>query len=237
MRWLAVVFFSFPLFAASPYARVAAGLERGGDTVVRDRDCGATQPPALFGCGFEARGRLDRAPVFEFALGAGERARFELAFANRELELDATANFAGVTGDQNVSARVRSLSTMINGAIELAPSSWRFRPFVTAGAGLASNATSRVVYAFPGIGPDAVTITRGGRRAGFAWNAGAGATFILTPQLALDLTVRHANLGELRSPRGTARIIRPTRTLELEIDETRADVETRGVTLSVRWTR
>ncbi|HEX8616023.1 MAG TPA: hypothetical protein VF911_00445, partial [Thermoanaerobaculia bacterium] len=133
MRWLLAVFFSFPLFAASPYVRLGAGLERGRDTVVRDRDCSATQPPALFGCGFEARGELDQAPALEFALGAGNRMRVELAFAYRELELDATSNFTGVTGEQNVSARVRSLSTMVNGAIELAPASWRIRPFVTAG--------------------------------------------------------------------------------------------------------
>jgi opacity protein-like surface antigen len=126
---------------------------------------------------------------------------------------------------------------MVNGAIDLAPQSWRIRPFLTAGAGVASNATSTVVYSFPGIGPNAVTSTPGGQRTDFAWNAGAGATFDLCPNLALDLTLRHTNLGQLHSPRGIARIIRPTRTLELEIDETRGDLASRGVTLSLRWTR
>src|SRR4028119_315644 len=234
MRWLVVVFLAFPLFAASPYVRIGAGLERGRDTVLRDRDCTSAQPAALFGCGFEARGELDRTPVVEFAIGTGDRTRLELAFAHRELELDATSNFTGVTGEQNVSARVQSLSMMVNGAMDLAPAAWRVRPFITAGAGAASNGTSRVVYAFPGIGPNAVTITRGGLRTGFAWNAGAGATLSLTPQPALELTGRPTTPATMHSPRGTATIIRPTRTIQLEIDETRADLETRGVALSLR---
>lgn len=237
MRWLVLLFVSFPLFASSVFVRAGIGAERARDTVIRDRDCTSTQPPALFGCGFEARGSLGNVPTFELAIGAGTRTRVELAFAQRSFELAATSNFTGVTGEQNVSADVRSLSMFVNGAIDLAPQSWRVRPFVTAGAGLASNATSAVVYSFPGIAPNAVTITPGGQRTDFAWNVGGGATFDLCPNLSLDLTLRHTDLGQMHSPRGIARIIRPTRTLELEIDETRGDLASRGVTLSLRWTR
>jgi opacity protein-like surface antigen len=232
-----LLFATQAIAAPAVFIRAGAGYERGRDTAVRDRDCGATAPPALFGCGFEAAGGFGRAPSFELAAGAGSRARVELALASRELDLDATSNFTGVAGDQPVHAEGRSLSATVNGALELAPRSWRLRPFITAGAGVARNTTGEIVYSFPGIGDEAVTITRGGAHTGFAWNAGLGISFDLTDALTLDLAFRHIDLGTVRSPRGTATIIRPTHTVELEIDETRADVATRGVTLSLRWTR
>jgi opacity protein-like surface antigen len=253
MRLLLVLFVTSQAIAAPAlFVRAGGGYERGRETAVRDRDCTATNPPALFGCGFEAAGELGNTPVVEVAAGVENRQsclfgdrqdclsstfRVELALSHRTLELDANANFTGVTGEQPVRADVRSIAAMVNGALELAPRAWRLRPFVTGGAGLARNATGPVVYSFPAIGENAVTITRGGAHMNFAWNAGIGATVELTPSLALDLAIRHTDLGTLRSPSGTATIVRPTRTLEIEVDETRADVATRGVTLSVRWTR
>jgi opacity protein-like surface antigen len=236
MRWLALFLVSFPLLAAPPvFVRAGAGVERSRDIVLRDRDCTAAQPPALFGCGFGARGDLGQSPAFELAVGAGTQARVELAVAYRRLDVDATSNFTGVTGDQQVRAEGRSLSAMVNGVIDVAPRSWRLRPFVTAGAGVARNSTGDIVYSFPGIGPNVVTITPGGARTSFAWNAGAGAALTLTDSLDLELTFRHTDLGTLASPRGTATIVRPNRTFELEIDETRAGAVTRGVMLSLRW--
>jgi opacity protein-like surface antigen len=237
MRWLLLLLVSSNALAAPLFVRAGAGYDRGRNTAVRDRDCTSTQPPALFGCGFEARGDFGRAPSFEVAAGVGTRARVELALTHRELDLDATPNFTGVPGEQRVRSEGRSLSAIVNGAFELAPESWRVRPFVTAGAGFARNSTGPVVYAFPRIAENAVTITRGGAHTGFAWNAGLGASVRVTDSLSLDLAYRHTDLGTLRSPRGTATIVRPTRTFELEIDETRADVATRGVMLSLRWRR
>jgi opacity protein-like surface antigen len=238
MRLLVVLFVSVQAIAAPAlFIRAGAGHDRGRETAVRDRDCSSTNPPALFGCGFEAAGDFGNTPVFEIAAGFGSRHRVELALAHRELELDANANFTGVSGEQPVHADGRSISAMVNAAVELAPASWRLRPFVAGGAGLARNSTGAVVYSFPSIGENAVTITRGGAHTNFAWNAGLGATFDLTPSLALDLAFRHTDLGTLRSPRGTATIIRPTKTLEIEVDQTRAEVATRGVMVSLRWTR
>ncbi|HEX8254516.1 MAG TPA: hypothetical protein VF846_15335 [Thermoanaerobaculia bacterium] len=238
MRWLVLFLFSTQLFGSPrTYVRAGAAVERGRTTTVRDRDCNSTQPPALFGCGFGARGDFGQNPSLEIAFGLGTRARVEVAIAHRQLELDARSNFTGVSGAQIVTAEGRSISALVSGTLDLAPHIWRVRPFVTAGAGVARNSTGPVVYAFPGIGPEAVTITRGGAQVNPAWTAGIGAAFALTDSLTLDLTFRHTTLGTMRSPRGTATIIRPTRTLELEIDETRADVVSRGVLLSLRWTR
>jgi opacity protein-like surface antigen len=238
MRRLVLLFLSSPLLAAPPvYLRAGAGLERSRETVLRDRDCGSTQPPALFGCGFDARGDFGQGSAFELAIGAGTRTRVELALAHRALELDATSNFTGVPGEQHVRSEGRSISAMLSGAVDLAPRAWRLRPFITAGAGVARNSTGAIVYSFPGIAPEAVTITRGGTHTELAWSAGGGAAFTLTDALAVELTFRHADLGTLRSPRGTATIVRPNRTLELEIGETGAEIETRGIMLSLRWTR
>jgi opacity protein-like surface antigen len=228
---LLALFAATPAFAASPFFRLGAGLERGGDTIVRDRDCTSTAPPALFGCGIDARGDLGRTMSWNAGAGyAFNDTRIELALTHRpDLELDAQANFLGVTADQPVDARVRSTSAMLQASRQFG---WFF---VDAGVGIARNTIGETRYAFPSIAADAVTITRGGTHDAFAWSAGAGVSFPLSERLALDVEVRHSRLGEVRGDAGLATIIRPTRTLELEIDATRAELDTTGVFASLRW--
>ena len=228
--WMAV-FVAMPAFAASPFLRLGAGFERAGDTIVRDRDCTATAPPALFGCGIDARGDLGR--TASWTAGAGyerDATRFELAITHRpNLQLDAQASFLGVSEDQPVDARVRSTSAMVKAARRFG---WFF---VEAGAGVARNTIGRTRYAFPSIAPDAVTITAGGTRHAFAWTVGAGVTVPVTTRLALDVAMTHARLGEVESEAGPATIVRPSRTFTLDIAGTRAKVQTTGITASLRW--
>lgn len=228
--WMAL-FAAAPVFAATPFLRVGAGFERGGDTAVRDRDCTATAPPALFGCGLEARGDFGRTATWN--LGGGYEfgaTRVELALTHRpDLELDAQANFLGVSDDQPVDARVRSTSAMLQASRQFG---WLF---VEAGVGVARNTFGNTRYGFPSIGPDAVTITQGGTHHAFAWSAGAGVSVPVHERFTIDVALRHARLGEVRGDAGTATIIRPNRTLELAIDATRADLATTGITASLRW--
>lgn len=239
---LICVVLAFPA-AAQLYVRGALGFEQSRDTTLRDRDCTATQPPALFGCGsgsdarpLGARGGFGGTPAIELGLGYGSRARVELALTHRtEIDLDAEANFLGVSGRQPVRATGRSTAALVHGAIELARASWRIRPFVTAGAGMARNETDAITYAFPGIDPRAVTITPGGSHTNFAWSAGAGASIALSPSLALDIAFRTTDLGDLRAEDGEATIVRPRGTFPLAIAGTRAEVKTRGIVVAVRY--
>jgi opacity protein-like surface antigen len=227
-----------------PYVRAAIGFESSGDTTVGDLDCASVEPPALFGCvagndgrPLAARGDFGDTEVWEVAAGleVGLRWRFELALAGRSgLDLDAEANFPGVAGEQPVRADGRSVSLLAIAAVDLAPEGWRFRPYVAAGAGAARNRTGEVTYAFPSLAPGAVTIIQGGAHTDLAWTAAVGASFPLGDSTALELTLRHTDLGELRTDSGEATIVRARGTFLLDIAGTRADVETTGLTLSLR---
>lgn len=234
-------------FADGGYLRFGGGFERSAGTVVHDRDCASVEPPALFGCvagpdgrSLGARGNFGSTAAWELAVGRTltPRTGVELAVTARpRLDLDAQANFLAPGDSEPVHARGRSLAALAVFTIELGREAWRFRPFVLAGAGVARNHVSDVLYTFPTIGPEAVTIIRGGSATNFAWTAGAGITMQMRPHLALDLTFGHADLGEMRTEAGPATIIRPTRQLTLDIAGTRASVATRGVMLSMRISR
>jgi opacity protein-like surface antigen len=230
--------------AGEVYLRGGVGFERTEATTLRDRDCTSTQPPALFGCGdgidgrpLGARGDFGDSPAWELAIGThlGTRTRAELAFTARPLDLDAEADFVGVSGEQPVTADGQAYSLLASGYLDLGPETWRVRPFVTAGAGIARISVDDVTYGFPGIAPNAVTITRGGSHDGLAWTVGAGTSVRLTPRLDLDLTLRYTDLGELRTAAGAATIVRPTRTFTIDIDGTRADVRSIGAVVSLRY--
>lgn len=230
--------------SADPYVRLGAGIDSSAEVTLRDRDCGSTQPPALFGCGtgidgrpLAARGDFGESAVVELAAGMelGSHARLEIALAERpNLALDARANFLGVSGDQPVRAGLDSRSAMLVGIYDPAPGSWRIRPFVQAGAGIARNQLESVTYTFPAIARSAVTRTRGGGETGFAWSGGVGAALRLSPDFDVELTVSRHDFGSVRTDAGSALIVRPGRQLSIDIDGTTAEVETTGVMLSVR---
>lgn len=239
---IAVLLSSMPL-AAQTYVAGGVAVGSAADVTLRDRDCGSTQPPALFGCGpgsdgvpLGAGGELRPGPGLELALGreAG-RARAEVLFTWRSgRELDAEANFTGVTGEQPVRARVQSQSLLLVGAVDVAPQTWLLRPFIAAGAGVARNELGPVTFSFPAISPDAVTVAPGGDTTGFAWTGAAGVTMRLRGGLTIDVAMRYADLGRIRGDRGEATIVRPTRTLRLEIAETGMKWRTHEVTVTLR---
>jgi opacity protein-like surface antigen len=239
---IVVLVFSLPLTAQT---YVAGGLTTGSaeGVTLLDRDCGSTQPPALFGCGigddglpFGARGRLRGGRGAELAAGrAMGRARAEIVLASRRgLELDAEANFSGVTGDQPVTADVRSHAVFFIAAVDLGPDRWIVRPFLAGGAGVARNELGAVTFSFPGISEDAVTVTRGGSTTGLAVTGAMGVTTKLRDRLALDIAIRHVDLGRVRGDRGEATIVRPTRELRLEVEATEMRWRTQEVSAVLR---
>jgi opacity protein-like surface antigen len=243
-RWLLAFSFLFSLTAAAQtYVREGFAVEDGAGVTLRDADCSSTQPPALFGCGvgadglpFAARGGLGRGITFDAALGREVgRWRVELALASRfGTRLEASSNFTGVVGEQPVTARVRSQSLLLAGGLDLGAAAWRVRPFVTAGAGVAQNESSDITFTFPGIGPSARTTTSGGTMTGFAWTAGAGVTIRIKDGLSVDVTARYTDLGDVGGDRGEATIVRPSRSLLLDVDATKMRWRARGVAISIR---
>jgi opacity protein-like surface antigen len=237
MARLSILFLlcSSSVLAASPYVGVGGGFLRGSTTTLHDRDCSSTQPPALFGCGYFARGAFGDSPLYRVAGGvSSSRARVELELASRpSLDLNANANFTGVAFPQPVRARVSSRSAFVIGALDLG--SARVRPFIAAGAGVARNETSSVRFTFPSIAPNATTTIRGGERTSFAWTTSAGASVALTPSLHLDLALRYDDLGDIYTDAGAATIVRPTRTLTIDIAGTRGRIRAGGALATLRW--
>lgn len=242
---LALLLLAGPAAAAPPlYVRAGMGFASTDDTTVRDLDCTATSPPALFGCGpgvdgrpLAARGDFGDSPLWEVGVGTdlGRRVRLELALVTHAtLDLEAEANFLGVSGAQPVRAEGRSVAGLLVASVDLAPASWRLRPFVSVAGGAARNRTGRVTYAFPSLGRDAVTVVQGGAHTDFAWAVEMGASYPWTAATRLDLAVRHTDLGELRTEAGQATIVRSANTFDLDIAGTRADVESLGLVLSLR---
>lgn len=233
-----------PLFAAPPlYVRLGAGIEQSAGTTVADVDCSATQPPALFGCvdgsdgrKLAARGDFGATPSVSIAFGAEfGRVRAEVELADRpRLDLDANANFLNVAGAQPVHADGRSRALMLNVSADVGFSGSRVRPFMTAGAGVARNVVGPVTFTFPSIGLNARTTTAGGSHDAFAWNAGAGLSFRVTDRASIDLAVRHADLGRVQTDAGPATIVRPSRSLTIDIAPIDARLKTTGVDFGLR---
>ena len=237
---------ALPVAAVPPlYVRVGAGYDESGDTTVRDLDCSATEPPALFGCvdgpdgrSLGARGDFGETAAVELGVGweITPRTRVELALVGRSgLALDAEANFLDVTEEQPVTADAESLAAFVVLAYDFGTATWRVRPFVAAGVGAARNEVDEVTYAFPGIAPGAVTVTQGGSHTDFAWTAAGGLAVPLGDSVVIDLAIRYSDLGEVRTDAGEATIVRPTRTFTLDIAGTRADLETLGAGISLRY--
>lgn len=234
-RALLVLVLALPIYADG-FVRIAVAREASRDTIVRDRDCASAEPPALFGCGLFAEGDFGKTTAWEIGVGmAAARTRADLSLARRGFELDANANFTGVAGEQPVVADIVATSLMVNVAMDLAPYDWRVKPFVTIGGGASRIDAEDVTYRFPALGENAVTITQGGTFTSPAWTAGVGVSLDVTSRLAVDLIARYSDLGDLRTDAGSARIIRPNRELTIDIAGTRAELETVGAAIALRY--
>lgn len=231
------------LLADELYGRVGLAWESTRDARFADRDCAASSPPALFGCGagrdgrsLGARGDFGSARAVDVALGMrwSPWLRGELLLSGRRgLGFSGQANFLGVDGPQPVRADLRSDAVFAVGYVDLV-SAGRLRPYLGLGAGIARNRLGGVRYRFPGIAPEASTTTRGGRRSDFAWLVTVGVELPLAPRWSLDLAWRHADLGRVQSEAGAATIVRPSGTRSLDVAATRARLRSQGLSLSLR---
>lgn len=230
--------------SAETYVRAGVGYDWSSGARFADADCAQTAPPALFGCAAGLDGRpLGAAGHFGKAatvdLGLGYRltpwARVEAQGTWRpELDFTGDANFLRTPGEQPVDAEHDSLSALAVAYFDLPPVAGA-RPFVSAGAGLARNRLGAVVYGFPGLAPNATTVTAAGRSTGFAWSLGAGAAWPLSGRMTLDLAYRYTDLGEVRTAAGPIVITRTSGVRSIDVAPTRARLETHGLTASVRF--
>lgn len=229
---------------AEPYLRLGVGADGSTTSTFRDRNCQATNPPALFGCGagrngqpLQATGAFGTGAVLDAGLGyrLNSWLRAEALFSYRPAyEYQGQANFLQSAPPQPVSANLSSVAGFGVGYIDL-PRLRRLQPYLGAGVGVARNRISAVRYDFPAIAPDASTTIAGGTTTGLAWLLTAGVAIPLNDQLSLDLAYRYSDLGRVQTDSGSASIARPTGNRTLEIAGTQAALQTHGAMLSLRY--
>ncbi|MCC7276355.1 MAG: porin family protein [Alphaproteobacteria bacterium] len=227
--------------SAGWYGRLDVGWERATDARFRDWNCGGTDPAAipLYGCLARAAGDFGRSVALAGGIGYRLSGLFRVDATlgwRPGFRFDGQADFP-VAGDQSVRGDVSALTGLVTGYVDLAPlvpiDLGRFRPFVGAGVGISRNRLDRTTLSFPTI-PQQVT-TPGGTTTSFAWTVAAGTGIILDDGLTLEIAYRYTDLGRVETERGYAVRQRPSGTILLPIDGTRADLRSHGVSVGLRY--
>ena len=226
------------------YLRIGAGLQWPESDRWKDQDCASTQPPALFGCGsgenghpLGATGSFQQNPVVDAALGYRWNSwlRSEaLLNWSPQLNWDGNSNFLGAGSRQPVGAAGSALAGFGVVVVD-APPVLGLRPFIGAGFGLAGTRVGDVTYRFPAIGSDAVTVTRGGTTTSMAYLLTAGVAVPLSERIDLEMSYRWTDFGTVKTPSGSARVVRPQGSTTLRVGGTQVDLATQAVIASLRF--
>ena len=248
-----LLIFIFPVAYASAvetglYGRVGMGLSISEDTAFHDKAPYSTDPPALFGdaVGEDGRSIGARGDFGEsFLIEAGVGWQFEWFHSELNVsyrpgfKFSGDANFRNVPLDQQpVNADMTSLITMVTCIADLDRMSSVFQwgpvcPFIGASAGFGYNRIDQMVYRFPSISDDAVTITPDGDWSGFVYGFTGGLEYPVNKTLSIELAYRYCDAGKVETEAGTAHIVRSGNTLDLVIAPTEADVSMHEVVLSL----
>ena len=230
------------------YLRAGIAFDRSRETRFRDRDCNAPRPGHFYGCG----PGVDGAPYSSLG-GFGTISGFELGigyFASPPIRIETSVQYRpsfSFTGHHNysrkpprsVSADMSSLSAIVAAHVDLAGLGVSrlgpFSPFVGGGVGLARIDIDETRLNFR----ETVVILPGERRVNFAWMLAAGVAAPLGERMTLDLAWRYTNSGSVVTGRGTGRtecrIKGCERDSEYEVPETRANLRSHGLHVSVRY--
>ena len=140
---------------------------------------------------------------------------------------------------RTVSADATSLSGMLSAYLDLSHLGvsrlGRFSPFVGAGVGISRIELDDMRVDFP----ITFVMLPGGSRTNFTWMLTAGLATPLGERTTLDLAWRHTDAGTVETGRGTGRTICRSEGCNLASDyhvpETRADLKSHGLHLSLRY--
>lgn len=230
------------------YFRIGGGYDWSTPAVFSDRDCNASGPPALFGCGtgpdglpIGAYGDFGGSPAYEVAIGfrAAPAIRVEAALSVRPgFHFSGDANFSKTPDPQPVSADLMQSSVMGWAYVDLgraAGMSWPVEPFIGFGVGVSRNVLSPVLFEFPGFTQPAWSETPAGTRISPAFGFAAGISRDVTDRLAVELAWRHVNYGVVGTDAGLMTQARGGAPYTFPIDETWTLLSTNAVLLSLRF--
>ena len=231
-----------------PYLRAGIGADMSGDTTFLDEDCAMSFPYPLYGCGTGIDGRpygsygdFGSSAMFEAAAGVEltHYLRVEAAFSYRPgFAFDGNVNYPGVGQKQPVSGDVNQMGLM--GMAYLAPLAalgvaWRVQPFIGGGVGASRNEIGKMTLDFPERPQPRYSVTPDGTRTDFAWAVTAGLSYDVSDALALDLAWRYSDFGKVETEPGILFNQFSTRTLDIPIGKTEAELTSHSVSLSARW--
>ncbi len=221
-------------------------LDRAGETRFTDKDC--SSPMHLYGC---ATG-IDDAPLGSLGdfgtmagleLGGGYVAapflRLEATVQYRpSFSFEGRANFLQTTGEQSVSAELSSLSGMLTAYLDLPllglPRPGPFSPFIGGGIGLSLIDIDETRMEFP----KTTTVVPGDRRVNPAGMMTAGVAMFSGRAVTLDLAWRYADFGAVETGKAGGRVVwrdGSRNPLEIDLDETRANLSSHELRVSVRY--
>jgi opacity protein-like surface antigen len=233
------------------YVRAGGGIALSRNSQFSDLNCSSETPAALFGCSpgndnrkIGAYGDWGNSAVLDLGVGYrwNEWLRSELSFAYRPgFAFEGTSNFNQISTDfrQTVAADMNSVSGLLIALIEPLPlmrcNPWPVEPIITAGIGMVRNSIDAMVYSFPST----TTITPDGQHFDFAWTVGAGFSYLLSANINIELLYRYVHLGEVKTDADTMIILQnSTHSVindSIKIGETKADLNSNEVLLSVVW--
>jgi len=227
------------------YGRLGIGVDWPEGSRYRDANCASTATLALYGCGngndgrpLGADGHFDATPVLDTGVGyrINSWLRAEALLSWRpDMDFSGQSNFLGAAGsNQPVSGTVSSLAGFGVGYVDL-PRMGNVRPFLGAGLGVARNRMGAMNYGFPNLSATATTTTPSGSNTDLAYLLTAGFSVPLGDRFDLDLAYRFTDLGQLQTDAGPATVVRSSGTRSIDIGSTKANLQSHGVMLSLRY--
>ena len=230
------------------YFRAGIALDWSKETRFKDKDCSSTSPVALYGCGkgpdgapFNSLGDFGTMAGFELGIGyvVVPFLRLEAAVQyHSSFSFEGRANFLQRTRKQEVSADMSSLSAMLAAYLDLPelglPRLGPFSPFVGGGIGLSRIDIDETHMEFP----KTTTIVAGGQRVNLAWMLTAGVATSVGERMTLEFAWRYTDSGIVETGRGKGRVVWRDGSrdpLELDLLETRANLSSHGLRVSVRY--
>lgn len=129
-------------------------------------------------------------------IGMGASLPIPLVPIRSELDFSYRPQFALKSdGAVQANSTFRNLTAMLNLIMDI-PVPLLIKPFAGIGAGVASNSLGTVDSTSNGV---LLASERGNTITEFAWNAIAGLAFSIAPGVAVDLTYRYVDSGDLKS--------------------------------------
>ena len=218
------------------------------ETRFQDKNCSSTSPSALYGCGkgidgapLSARGNFRTLAGLDLGIGyvMAPSLRLEAVMQYRPgFSFKGSSNFVQTADRQDVSADLSSLHGLLAGYWDLnefgLPGIGSLRPFIGGGGGLSRIDSDETRMEFL----KTTTVVPGGQQVNFAWVLTAGVAKSLGERVTLDLAWRYTDSGTVETGQEKGWIVWRDGSrdpLEIDLAETRANLASHGLRISLRY--